>query len=353
MKAWEKNIRRVVPYVPGEQPKDKQVIKLNTNENPFPPSPLVTKAIEEYKVGDLRKYPDPTISDLVGKLAQCYGLEDNQVFVGVGSDDVLGMAFLTFFNSEKPILFPDITYSFYNVWADLYRIPYKEMPLDEKFKIHKEDYYESNGGVVIANPNAPTTICEDLDFICDILDHNQDVIVIVDEAYIDFGGKSAVELISKYDNLLVVQTYSKSRALAGLRIGYAMGNPELIKALNDIKYSYNSYTLNSLSIRAGVASLEDKEYFDTTINEIIRIREKYAKELRNLGFEFPESKTNFLFVKHNKVSGEKLFQALREQHIYVRHFNGPRIKEYLRITIGTEQEMEALVSFLQEYLKDR
>ena len=233
MKTWEKNIRRVEPYVPGEQPKVKDVVKLNTNENPYPPTPKVHEAAERMNISDLRLYPDPEVTDLVHAIAAYYGMNDNQVFVGVGSDDVLSMCFLTFFNSDKPILFPDISYSFYSVWADLYRIPYEKQPLDKDFNIIPEDYYKENGGVVFPNPNAPTALYMELDKVEDIIKHNQDVVVIVDEAYIDFGGKSAMELVNKYENVLVVQTFSKSRSMAGMRIGYCFGNPELIKALND------------------------------------------------------------------------------------------------------------------------
>ena len=247
MKAFEKNIRKVEPYVPGEQPQRK-VIKLNTNENPYPPAPGVSKALQGMDVDKLRLYPDPTAGNLVHTLAEYYGVSDEQVFVGVGSDDVLAMCFLTFFNSEKPILFPDITYSFYKVWAELYRIPYECPAVDESFRIVKEDYYKENGGIIFPNPNAPTSIYENLDFIEDILKHNQDVIVIVDEAYIDFAGKSAIELIDKYENLIVVQTFSKARSMAGMRIGYAISNPTLIKYLNDAKYSFNSYTMNMTSL---------------------------------------------------------------------------------------------------------
>ena len=251
MKAFEKNIRKVEPYVPGEQPQHK-VIKLNTNENPYPPAPGVRKAMEDMNPDRLRLYPDPTAGALVDVLAEYYGVGKDQVFVGVGSDDVLSMCFLTFFNSDKPILFPDITYSFYKVWADLYRIPYECQKLDENFRIVKEDYYKENGGVIFPNPNAPTAIYEDLDFVEDIIAHNQDVIVIVDEAYIDFAGRSALELIDKYENLIVVQTFSKARSMAGMRIGYAISNPKLIKYLNDAKYSFNSYTMNQTSLVYGV-----------------------------------------------------------------------------------------------------
>lgn len=350
MKLWEKNIRRVIPYVPGEQPNKKDLIKLNTNENPYPPAPGVRKVLQRMDVDQLRLYPDPTIGLLVQELANHYQLDSNQVFVGVGSDDVLAVAFMTFFNSDKPVLFPDITYSFYPVWCDLYRIPYETQKLDEDFRIRKEDYYKDNGGVVLANPNAPTSIYEELTSIEDIVKHNQDVIVIVDEAYIDFAGRSALELIKKYDNLLVVQTFSKSRSMAGMRIGYAMGNPELIKALNDVKYSINSYTMNQTAILAGVEAVKDVTYYKDCIEKIIRTREISENTLLQLGFTFPKSGANFIFAAHERVKGRELFETLRKSNIYVRHFNVPRIDNYLRITIGTEEEMQRLFDFLDEYL---
>ena len=349
MKAFEKNIRKVEPYVPGEQPQHK-VIKLNTNENPYPPAPGVKQALMNMDVDRMRLYPDPTAGELVHTLAEYYGVKDEQVFVGVGSDDVLAMCFLTFFNSEKPILFPDITYSFYKVWAELYRIPYECPALDEQFHIVKEDYYKENGGVIFPNPNAPTSIYEDLEFVEAILKYNQDVIVIVDEAYIDFAGKSAIELIDKYDNLIVVQTFSKARSMAGMRIGYAISNPTLIKYLNDAKYSFNSYTMNQTSLVCGVEAVKDKAYFEEQVQKIVDTREWTKEELRTLGFEFPDSKSNFIFAKHPKYSAKKLFEALKNVNIYVRYFGGARVQEYLRISIGTREEMEALLSFLKEYM---
>jgi histidinol-phosphate aminotransferase len=351
MKPWEKNIRTVVPYVPGEQPNKKGMVKLNTNENPYPPAPGVRKVLQGLDADILRLYPDPTIKLLVEELAYFYHLESNQIFVGVGSDDVLAMAFLTFFNSEKPLLIPDISYSFYPVWCDLYRIPYQTQPLDENFHIRKEDYYKENGGVVIANPNAPTSICEDLSVIEDMIRHNQDSVVIIDEAYIDFGGESAKDLISKYENLLVVQTFSKSRSMAGMRIGYAMGNPALIKALNDVKYSFNSYTINQTAIMAGVEAVKDKQYFDDCNSKIVATRKKAESRFKELGFTFPESSANFLFVTHESVPAKVIFDALRASDIYVRYFNLPRINNYLRVTIGTEEEMENLFTFLDRFLR--
>lgn len=350
MKAWEANIRKVVPYVPGEQPKDTNMIKLNTNENPYPPSKKVEEALKATNVDCLRLYPDPTIDRLVSAIAENYGLKKENVFVGVGSDDVIAMCFMTFFNSDKPILFPDITYSFYDVWADMLRIPYETKPLDENFHLVKEDYFKENGGIIFPNPNAPTGLLEDLSLVEEIVAENPASIVIVDEAYVDFGGKSALSLIDKYDNLLVVQTFSKSRSMAGMRIGFAMGNPELIQYLNDVKYSFNSYTMNETAIRFGVAAMEDKAYFEETVEKIINTREWTKKELKDLGFSFPDSKANFIFATHKRIPAEELFQALRQAKIFVRYFKKPRIDNYLRITVGTQQEMEKLISFLKEYI---
>ena len=349
MKAWENNIRKVVPYTPGEQPNQPNMIKLNTNENPYPPAPGVKAVLERMDTDALRLYPDPTCGVLVRAIAEYYNLQEEQVFTGVGSDDVLAMSFMTFFNSEKPILFPDITYSFYDVWADLFRIPYERPLLDEKFHIRKEDYFRENGGIVIANPNAPTGVEMDLSELEEIIAKNQDVIVIVDEAYVDFGGTSVIPLIDKYENLLVVQTFSKSRSLAGMRIGAAFGNPVLIKYLNDVKYSFNSYTMDRTALAAGVEAVKDVEYFNETCSKIIATREWTKKELAALGFSFEDSKTNFIFAEHERVPAAELFQALREKHIYVRYFPKGRTQNHLRITIGTQKEMETLVGFLKEY----
>lgn len=348
MKTWEKNIRRVEPYVPGEQPKVKDVVKLNTNENPYPPTPKVHEAAERMNISDLRLYPDPEVTDLVHAIAAYYGMNDNQVFVGVGSDDVLSMCFLTFFNSDKPILFPNISYSFYSVWADLYRIPYEKQALDKEFNITASDYYKENGGVIFPNPNAPTGLYMGLDTVRDIIEHNRDVVVIVDEAYIDFGGQSARELVNEYDNLLVVQTFSKSRSMAGMRIGYAFGSPELIKALNDVKFSFNSYTMNMTSIKYGVASINDKAYFEECVDKIITTREKAKKSLSELGFTFPDSKANFIFVAHKSVPAKEIFEKLKEKKIFVRYFNQPGIDNYLRITVGTDEQMDKLMEALSE-----
>lgn len=350
MSSWRENVRKVVPYVPGEQPNKPGMIKLNTNENPYPPAPGVKRVLDEFQADSLRLYPDPAVTELTECLAEYYGLKKEQVFVGVGSDDVLAMAFMTFFNSDQPILFPDISYSFYSVWAEEFRIPYIRPALDQDFKLVKEDYYQENGGIIFPNPNAPTAIYEPLETIEEILSHNRDVVVIVDEAYIDFGGKSALSLIDQYDNLLVVQTFSKSRSMAGMRIGFAMGNPELIKYLNDVKYSFNSYTMNRTSICCGVEAVKDDGYFKETTQKIIATREWAKEELAKLGFSFTESMANFIFATHESVSAKEIFEALREANIYVRYFNSPRIDNYLRITIGTEEEMEKLFGFLRKYL---
>ncbi len=351
MKPWDKNIRRVVPYVPGEQPNQPYMVKLNTNENPYPPAPGVAEALYTFDTDRLRLYPDPEAGGLVRALAKRYQVREDQVFVGVGSDDVLAMSFLTFFNSDRPIFFPDITYSFYDVWAEEFRIPYERIPLDERFRIRKEDYYRENGGVIFPNPNAPTGELESVDDIEDLLQHNQDVVVIVDEAYIDFGGESVLPLLDKYDNLLVVQTFSKSRSLAGMRIGYAFGSRELIGYLNDVKYSFNSYTMSHLALALGTAAVEDETYFQETLHKIIATRERAKKEFAALGFGFGDSQANFLFVTHPKWQARELFEALKEAHIYVRYFRKPRIDNYLRITIGTDDEMDVLLDFLRDYGK--
>ena len=345
MRAWEKNIRRVTPYTPGEQPEEKDIIKLNTNENPYPPSPMVLG--EKQELERLRFYPDPAANDLVAAIADYLGLDSSQVFVGVGSDDVLAMSFLTFFNSDKPVFFPDITYSFYDVWAGLFRIPYETKALDDTFSLVAEDYYNDNGGVIFPNPNAPTGKLVSLAFIKDILEHNQDVVVIVDEAYVDFGGETALPLLKEYDNLLIVRTFSKSRSLAGLRIGYAMGNRELIQALNDVKYSFNSYTMNYPTILMGTASIRDEAYFRETTAKVIATREWFEKELAALGFTFQKSSANFVFASHNRIPAKEIFEAAKKEKIYVRYFDKPRINNYLRISIGTDEEMKTFVNFLK------
>lgn len=352
MENWESYVRKVMPYVPGEQPDKAKMIKLNTNENPYPPAPGVAKVLAGFQADKLRLYPEPTCKVLVDAIAEYYGISGEQVFVGVGSDDVLAMIFMTFFNSEKPILFPDITYSFYDVWADLFNIKYETVPLNEKFEINKEDYFRDNGGIIFPNPNAPTAIELHLNDIEEIVRKNQDVVVIVDEAYIDFGGETALPLINKYDNLLVVRTFSKSRAMAGMRIGYAFGNKKLIDAIKAVKFSYNSYTMNMTSISAGVAAIRDNDYFKSTVDKIISTREKAKKRLTELGFTFTDSKTNFIFVTHKSVSAEVIFEELKKKNIYVRYFKKPGIDNYLRITVGTDEEMEQLFHSLEQIVAD-
>lgn len=348
MKAWKANVRKVVPYTPGEQPNRPGMIKLNTNENPYPPAPGVLKALEELDIDRLRLYPDPAASELVNALAEYYHKDPSCIFVGVGSDDVIAMAFQTFFNSDKPILFPDISYSFYSVWADLFGIRYERPALDENFRIVKKDYFKENGGIIFPNPNAPTGIYMELSEVEEIIAKNPESIVIVDEAYVDFAGPSALELVDKYDNLLVVQTFSKSRSMAGMRIGFAIGQPELIKYLNDVKYSFNSYTMNLPSLKLGAAAVKDEAYFRETVGKIVATRERVKKELAELGFTFPDPQSNFIFATHKEWPAKELFEELKKEDIYVRYFASPRIDNYLRITVGTDEEMDALLAFLRK-----
>lgn len=349
MGKWENNVRRVEPYTPGEQPNQPDMIKLNTNENPYPPSPAVARALADLDADEMRLYPDPSASELVEAIAERYGVDRRQVFVGVGSDDVLAMSFMTFFNSDSPILFPEISYSFYEVWADCLRIPFHKIPLTEDFSIDPADYLAENGGIVFPNPNAPTGKALPTAAIRRILDGNRDSVVIVDEAYVDFGAESVLPLLPEYDNLLVVQTFSKSRSMAGMRIGFAIGNEKLISCLQDVKYSFNSYTMNRAAIAAGAAAIRDEEYFRETTSKIVETREWAKKELAALGFRFEDSRANFIFAAHRSVPARELFQALREKHIYVRYFDQPKIDNYLRITIGTREQMQVLFDFLKTY----
>lgn len=352
MSLWEEYVREVEPYVPGEQPRQKDIIKLNTNENPYPPSPKVQKILDTFDAEQLRLYPDPEARDLAEAIAKANGRGTDQVFVGVGSDDVLAMSFLTFFGSDKPVLFPDITYSFYDVWARLFRIPYETQPLKADFGIDANDYRKPNGGIVLPNPNAPTGIAE-TDTLEEIIRANTDSVVIIDEAYVDFGAKSILPLIETYDNLLVVQTFSKSRSLAGSRIGYAMGNPKLISYLNDCKYAFNSYTMDRLTILLGRASIEDTAYFEEQLAKIVETRAWTIQKLRELGFSMPDSKANFVFASHEKVAASAIYEALKERGIFVRYFRKPRIDNHLRITIGTPEEMKKLVAALQEIIEQK
>ncbi len=349
--SWQSYVRRVVAYVPGEQPKNRNVIKLNTNECPYPPSPRVQALAEVYQTEELRLYPDPEAGLLVSAIAKYYGVEEDQVFVGVGSDDVLALSFLTFFNSDKPILFPDITYSFYDTWADLFRIPYVTVPLDENFHIREEDYYRENGGIILANPNAPTGVEADQDVLERIVEKNANSVVIIDEAYVDFGAKSMLPLLERHPNMLIVQTYSKSRAMAGIRVGFAIGSKEMIGYLKDVKFSFNSYTMNRPTIAWGTAAIEDDEYFKEITGKIVNTRERVKGELAELGFTFEDSKSNFIFATHKNAAAQEMFDALKAAGIYVRHWNKPRISEYLRISIGTDEQMDALIAFLKDYLK--
>ncbi|MDR2888267.1 MAG: histidinol-phosphate transaminase [Lachnospiraceae bacterium] len=347
---WQKYVRTVTPYVPGEQPKQEKMIKLNTNECPYPPAPGVMEGVTRLNGASLRLYPDPDVGALTGGLADYHGVKKEQVFVGVGSDDVLALAFLTFFNSDRPILFPDITYSFYDVWANLYRIGYQTIPLDEDFRMRAVDYQRENGGIIFPNPNAPTGVEEAQSLIEEIVSSNTDSIVIVDEAYIDFGGTSCLSLIDRYSNLLVVRTFSKSRALAGLRIGYAIGNERLIGYLKDVRFSFNSYTMNLPAQEVGVASIVDEGYFNQCRQRIMATREWVKVELSRLGFTFPDSKGNFIFATHEQVPAAELFAFLKGEGIYVRYWQRPRIDNYLRITVGTDEEMRAFINALEGYL---
>ncbi len=350
---WTKNLRDVEPYVPGEQSKNKNIVKLNANENPYPPSPMVKKALESFDLSELKKYPNANATELKQALADYYNVGIENVFVGNGSDDVIAIAFQSFFNSDKPIVYPDLTYSFYPVWCRLFDIPYKTYPVDDNFRINVEDYREANGGVVIPNPNAPTSIGEGLDFVERLMEYNRDSIVIIDEAYVDFGGVSSIELTKKYENLLVTGTFSKSRSLAGLRLGFAIGSKRLISVMEAVKNCYNSYTVDSLAITMGSASIKDDEYFKDCCKKIINTRERVANEMRGLGFTVADSSTNFLFATRDDLSMKELFEYLKSKNVFIRYFNLPRIDNHVRISIGTDDEMDIFLSRLKEYLNDK
>lgn len=347
---WMKNLRDIEPYVPGEQSMEKNIVKINANENPYPPSPEAIKAINEFDCNRLRFYPDANALEFRMALAEFYGVSVENVFLGNGSDDVLALSFQAFFNGDKPIAYPDITYSFYPVWCRLFNIPYKNYPLDDNFRINPEDYKEQNGGVVIPNPNAPTSLGEGREFIERIMEYNKDSVVIIDEAYVDFGGYSSVELTKKYENLLITGTFSKSRSLAGMRIGYAIGSKTLISVLEAVKNSYNSYTLNSVSMAAGTAAIKDRAYFESTVSKVIATRQRVAEELRALGFTVLNSQTNFLFATHNAINIKDYFEWLKAQKVFIRYFNLPRINNYVRITIGTDDEMNVFLNKTKEYI---
>ena len=352
MSSWKDNIRRVEPYTPGEQPRGENIIKLNTNENPYPPSPKVMEALRSIDGGSMRLYPDPEAGILRDALAEEYGVGAEQVFVGVGSDDVLSTIFLTCFNGPLPVLFPDVTYSFYPVWAACYGVPYETVPLTAQWKVDPSDYGRENGGIIIANPNAPTGIAMPVSDVRRILEMNPASVVVIDEAYVDFGAESALPLIAEYENLIVVQTFSKSRSMAGMRIGFAFGSGQIIKCLYDVRYSVNSYTINLPSLAAGSAALADRDHFEETKKKIVETREDARRVLESLGFTCLDSSANFLFVTHPVKKAADLYGQLRERGIYVRYFALPRIDNYLRITIGTPEQMKALTDALAE-LTDR
>ncbi len=349
--TWKNNLRKIKPYVPGEQSREKDIVKLNANENPYPPSPEAVEAIRAFDASKLRLYPNADATPLKEAIADYYGVSKENVFLGNGSDDVLAVAFQALFNSDLPIAYPDLTYSFYPVWCDLFGIPYKTYPVGDDFRINAEDYREKNGGVVIPNPNAPTSLGEGVDFVEKLVQYNPDSVVIIDEAYNDFGGETSAPLTKKYDNLLVTGTFSKSRSLAGLRIGYAIGSAELIAVLEAVKNSYNSYTIDSLSIEAGRASILDNEYFEATCNKIIATRERLTSELEALGFTVLPSQANFVFATHASRSMKEMFEYLKTKKVFIRYFALPRIDNYVRITVGTDEETDVLIREIKEFLK--
>jgi len=349
-KFWSDIVNQLDPYVPGEQPQDQQYIKLNTNESPYPPSPAVAQALTAFDCDDLRRYPDPESRRLVEALAEYHGLTPPQVFVGNGSDEVLAHAFQALLQKPAPILFPDISYSFYPVYCGLYRIEFETVALDQSFRIDVNDYRPGNGGIVIPNPNAPTGIALEIEAIRQLLERNRESVVLIDEAYVDFGAESATRLVPDYDNLLVVQTFSKSRNLAGLRLGVAFGQPALIEALQRVKNSFNSYPIDSLAGACAIASLEDEAYFQQCRRRIIDSRERLGKALVAIGFEVFPSSSNFVFVRHADRPAKSLYHDLKSAGILVRYFGKPRIDNCLRITVGSDTECDALLAALQQIL---
>lgn len=347
---WKKNLRKIEPYVPGEQSKERDIVKINANENPYPPSPKAVAALKSFDTDRLRFYPQADSLPLKEAIADFYGVKAENVFVGNGSDDVLALAFQSFFNGDKPIAFPDITYSFYPVWCDLFGIEYTNPALDEDFRINPDDYKAENGGVVIPNPNAPTSIGEGTQFVEKILKYNNDCVVIIDEAYCDFGGTTSVPLTKKYENLLITGTFSKSRSLAGIRLGFAIGSKALIDTLEAVKNSYNSYTIDSLSIAMGVEAMNDTEYFYKTIDKIKTTRQRVTDELRALGFDVLDSQTNFIMATHKSYDMKEMFEYLKENKIFIRYFNQPRINKYVRITIGTDKEMNRFLQGVKKFI---
>ena len=348
---WSDVVRQLKPYVPGEQPKLTNLIKLNTNENPYGPSPKVLAAIRAEAADTLRLYPDPQATALKQAVARHFGVAPEQVFAGNGSDEVLAHTFLALLKHDKPLLFPDISYSFYPVYCNLYQIAFETVALRDDFSIAVEDYQRPNGGIIFPNPNAPTGRLLLLQQIEQLLEANRGSVVVVDEAYIDFGGESAIALVNRYDNLLVVQTLSKSRSLAGLRVGFAVGHPKLIEALERVKDSFNSYPLDRLAQAGAVAALEDDAYFQHTCEQVIRTRQQMTADLQQLGFEVIPSAANFVFARHPGIDAAQIAQFLRERSIIVRHFKLPRIDQFLRISVGTDDECAALVTALRDLIK--
>jgi histidinol-phosphate aminotransferase len=344
-------LSKLTPYVPGEQPQDRKYLKLNTNESPFPPAPEVLKAVEEEK--RLQLYSDPESLKLRQTIAARYGLSPEQVMVTNGSDEALTFAFMAFGDDASPLVFPDITYGFYPVLAELLRVPYETVPLDGDFRIRPEDYYDRNSTLVIANPNAPTGIALGLEEIQGILERSRDNVVLVDEAYIDFGGVSALPLLEKYDNLLIVQTFSKSRSMAGARLGFAMGSEEIIRDLKTIQYSTNPYNVNRMTSAAGIAAIEARGYYDDCCGKIRRNRAWTREKLEALGFTVLPSSTNFLFARSDRIGGEELYLAMKDRGILIRHFTAERIKDFNRITIGTAEQMEQFIAALGEIMEEK
>jgi len=348
---WSKQIESLDPYTPGEQPQDQQYIKLNTNENPYSPSPAITDVLQNFEIDRLRRYPDPESTDLIESLAAYQGLKAGQVFVGNGSDEVLAHAFQAFFRQDYPILFPDISYSFYPVYCKLFQIDYHQPALDQEFCINIQDYASANGGIIIPNPNAPTGVALTAGAIRELLADNPESVVVIDEAYVDYGAESAVQLIPEFPNLLVVQTFSKSRGLAGLRLGYALGQESLIEALQRVKNSFNSYPIDSLTSAVALASIADEGYFQQCRSQLIASRERLSADLQRLGFEVFPSSSNFVFVRHAGSAAETLYHKLKSAGILVRYFKKARIDNCLRITIGTDPECDALIGALQNILR--
>ncbi|MDQ7073666.1 MAG: histidinol-phosphate transaminase [Gammaproteobacteria bacterium] len=345
---WSQIVSKLTPYVPGEQPKTEQLIKLNTNENPYPPSPKVLAALTQEASEQLRLYPDPNADALKQTLADYHQLSPDQVFVGNGSDEVLAHTFQALLKQDKPLLYPEISYSFYPVYCGLYEVNAEKIPLNDKLEIDLEDYRIDNGGIIFPNPNAPTGQLLPLDQIRQLLEFNRNSVVVVDEAYIDFGGQSAASLVNDYPNLLVIQTFSKSRSLAGLRVGFALGHRDLVNGLERVKNSFNSYPLDRFAQAGAVAALHDQRYFEQSCQKIIDSRQWLQQQLEDLGFNVLPSSANFLFVSHPEKDAEQISQSLREQSIIVRHFKQPaEISQYLRITVGTQQECEQLIACMK------